>query len=222
MKKTLFTIAAVAVLGACSSFAQGYINFAASGKAVWDDFSTLGQGNYNGATTTETFLWTASTNTPPTLGWSVGTATNATSASVTWAQVEAAVTAGWNIATNAGNTTSFTGVTTTSGVQKGGIGAGIAQIAGLPTSGLVDVVVIAWNTTAGSSFLSAEGSADLGVSAPIDNYAVGATSTSPMSSFTADGMAGFGVAPAPEPSTIALAGLGVSALVAFRRRNASK
>ena len=215
MKKTIaIAVAAFAVIG--SSFAQGYVAFSSSKSAIWDDFTSPGVGVVAPVNTYETFLWTTSSSL--TTPWSTATATNATSSSATWSQITTAIGNGWNVATNNTSGNEVVGTDIASGVTKGAIsynGAVSFPLFASPSSGNIYAVVVAWSTNSGSVLPF---SGPLGVSS-IVTYAVGASSSSPVGTFSGGGFTPIGVAPTPEPATIALAGLGVSALVAFRRRS---
>ena len=221
MKKTIVTIAALAAVS-FSALSQGYVFFSASKSTVWDDFTTLGTPTTSAGTVELTFLWINSTT--ATVPWTQ-TATNATGSSATWSQINTLLSSGWNIATNASTSAQADVATGTGGTTRGNIpygGTSSFLVAGTTAGANIDLVVIGWAATAGTTLQQADNAnAALGVTAVI-NYATGATSSSPVNTLTVDGIGNFGVAPTPEPSTIALAGLGVSALVAFRRRNASK
>ena len=204
-----------------SGFSQGYLNFATSKSYVWDSFTTPGTsvvapGNVNVA-----FLFSASGTVP----WATsGEPTNSTSliSNLSWANVLALTGSGWSWGTNQGNSTLAVIADTGSGVTKGNINYNSSasfQVLGLPTSGNVNVLVVGWSSTYSTYQAAATAGSVLGVSS-VFSYAVGASSSSPVSTFSNSGMTAFGVVPVPEPSTLALAALGGASLLLFRRRKA--
>jgi len=219
----MLVIGAALAVSALGGYAQGYVEFSAAAGTVWDDFTTANVGAKSKGTVDAVFLWTTSSSLVS--SWSISaTATNAASSSTTWSAIESAITAGWNVGTSEASNAVVVDATQNSIPLAGNLLGAIGQYTNVPTSGTFSAVIVAWNSSAGT-WSAAEGTAaDLGVSG-IFSVTPASSSTGTLAPFTSspNTLTPFGVAGAvPEPSTIALAGLGVSALVAFRRRNASK
>jgi hypothetical protein len=84
-------------------------------------------------------------------------------------------------------------------------------IPGQPQGTVITMVIRAFDTTTGSSWLE---STVRGQSNPI-NYTLAGTTTPPSELI---GLTGFQLQAIPEPSTFVLAGLGIASLLLFRRR----
>jgi len=227
MKRKSLALIMLSLLLAVGAPAQGYVYFSANFKSIWNDFTTPGAGVVSGNETTETFLWT--TNLSATVPWTA-TATNATSSSATWSQVINALASGWSLATNQTTGAEVDSPTSVVGSFKGGIkyaSASSFPVRSVPVTSWIDIVLVVWNSSGGSTLAQAEGAADLGVSS-VFQYFTGANSSSPVQTFTSAGMSPLGVAPvvvsvgAPEPAVLALLGTGAGALLALRRRSSGK
>ena len=141
-------------------------------------------------------------------------ATNGVASISGWATIQSMISSGgWNWATNSGTGILVTQNTLGSG-NIGGWNYGEFQLFGTTAGNAYQFIAIGWNSTS-SMFASTA----LGWSDPF-NYATGSSASDPLgtTSFSQGGMNQFGVAPVPEPSTIALAGLGGLSLLLFRRR----
>jgi hypothetical protein len=102
----------------------------------------------------------------------------------------------------------------------GKFNGGSQTLAGLTAGANIDYVVVGWTGTA-ASFDAAysDAAAMLGVSAKFTS-ATGNAGDPPSPSVPLSGsFGGMTLAPIPEPSTFALAGLGAAALLIFRRRS---
>lgn len=97
----------------------------------------------------------------------------------------------------------------------------------LPVSGDIEFIVVVWQTSAGATWAAAtgggagsqstysgHGGTEWGFSAPISFT----PNTTPSPNSNLQGLAGFNLVPVPEPTTLALGGLGAAALLLFRRR----
>jgi hypothetical protein len=138
--------------------------------------------------------------------------------------------------TTAGNNNLTLGQLTDAGLatpfQAGG-GAGYFLGGGqvLPVSGNIEFIIVVWQAAAGASWATATGSpasidatrsstysghggTEWGASAPITFT----PNVSPAGDSPLNGLTGFALQPVPEPTTLALGGLGAAALLMFRRR----
>lgn len=91
-----------------------------------------------------------------------------------------------------------------------------------PTAGAnIDAVVAAWKGSAATLDAAIQAGADMGWSAKMANVATGNPNTTPAGlPGTLNGpFQGIQLVAVPEPTTLALAGLGAAALLIFRRRN---
>ncbi len=97
----------------------------------------------------------------------------------------------------------------------------------LPVSGDMEFIVVVWQTSAGASWAAAtgggagsqstyvgHGGTEWGFSAPITFT----PNTFPSPNSNLQGLTSFNLVPVPEPTTLALGGLGAAALLLFRRR----
>jgi len=218
-------------------------------KEIWDESTTPGVGTVvpTSGEYDVTFLWAATTVSDPLAN--IGTqlaaqggtptgqvATNGVSSTgAALSTIQTMLGAGWSIANNtaSGNGTAATGlaITTTGTTGKitpynlNGTTGQPFQISGVTIGSgqFIQIVVIAWNAAAtlgngASTFASV---ADFGYTSSFQ-IAVGTTSTDPLinASFNSLGYNSFGVAPVPEPTTLALAGLGGLSMLFLRRRKA--
>jgi len=228
MKKALITLAVVAA--GFSSFAQGEFLFQAAASSVWSWTNNSSQvpvfTRYAAGSLDVAFL-IATTNSAAALS-SIATSTHTNGTTLTSSQL----TTAWNDIL-----TPTDGYLLASGTNGASVAVALSgnlgqwtynsstsyQVSGEPAGGY-EVYVIAWSGGYATPALAAAAGADLGWSAPF-GYNSPAFGGSPAPQLSAgQGFSPFGLAvvATPEPSTIALAGLGVSALVAFRRRNSSK
>ena len=217
MKKLVLLSTIMASLAGISAFGQGYFQFTTAKSAVYDGFN-------GGAAAVSTavdvaFLWAASGDVPTVEGILNGVPIATTTASSTYT-----TTAAWAAILNDPNFQ--IGVNSGTGLQAitaspangalsyngGGAFAGpLATVPGVAYS----LFMIGWDGTYATPALAAAANASVGWS-PVFAYTC-ATSTGIPSNFSA--AAKFGVAGIiPEPTTIALAGLGGLALLGFRRR----
>jgi len=237
MKKQIAILAALVATSGFAAFGQDYLEISITGtKYVWDNSTTPGvglpatAGEYDVA-----FLW-APTGTADSLP-SVGTefastftptdqvATNGvTSTGAGIAAIQSMLSSGWSIGEYFGGGSNI--VTTTG--AKGAITAspGVFELqGGTGTSGSsIEMIFFAFNasdtalaTGAGGNGLSSVTA--LGWSNPFSTT-VGSGSSDPNAGGGQSGANGFGVAPVPEPTTLALAGLGGLSMLFLRRRKA--
>jgi len=226
--KKLTLAAAILGLAGLSAFAQSSVQFAATGspsttKLIWDDWSSLPALRAD-ASNNVAFLW--STTGTPLVDSVAGATQSATNGSTAFLNTQAGNTAAWNailtdpnfhLATNG----SVTAIAQSSGVGNYSYNSGNAfTLAGTPT-GTVTIYVIAWSYLYANPFLAAAGNAPVGWSNPF-SYTLGTPSVAAQAfnvATTLDNLR-VGVTPiVPEPTTLALLGLGSASLMIFRRRN---
>lgn len=221
MKKTLIAALAIGAV-TLSSQAQGYFNFSTAKNFVYDVFTTQGTSVVAPGTVKVGFIWTTGSTTLPFS--SAGQPISATTpiSGLTWGALSTLTTSGgWTWAVNNGSSALATVNDTAAGVTKGNInynGSASFQVTGTPSGGNVSVIMVGWDANYATPQLASAAGAALGVS-DLFTYADGASSGSPISSFGNSGATPFGVVAAvPEPTTIALAGLGGLGLMALRRK----
>jgi hypothetical protein len=214
--KKLVCSAIVAGLASMSVFGQGYMTFVSgSANGLYDIFTTPATPTKN-ANMQVGFIWSSTATSLAALGATISpTAANSTVASP-WANLTVAslLANGWQWGTNASTSAGiFTPTASSPPPAAGDFNAGgTPAVGGTAPSMVVEMYVIAWQKALSTSpaFTGA-----IGWSAPF-SYTLG-SSTSPGGGLTAS-FASFGVDPVPEPSTMALAGLGGLSLLLFRRR----
>ena len=222
MKKTLI-VAAALVVTSVASFAQGTFLFAGGTKAIWDNYSTTA-GHFSGETLTVGFLF--GTGTPLIAGIMSSVPTNAIAQSLDKSFSNATA---WSDILSDPNytlaTSSSTNIQASVSSANGGFsgnGGGSFLVTGTTGGGTYNVYAVAWNSAYATPALAAAAHSAVGWSAVfsyVSGNPVGSPPTSPQVFSTS--LTPFGVAPGvvPEPGTIALAGMGIASLLAFRRRN---
>jgi hypothetical protein len=224
MKKQII-LAAIALGLVTSSFGQGYMSFATTGRSwVYDNFSTWGVSQ-NGGTLNNinvAFL-IANAGSTSLIGAGSPTSNTVTLSHSAWASIltDPNFSLGVNMGTGS---TAIVGINTAS-IARGGFGylAGAGfQVNGFGNSTAnlpVAVYVIAWNNAYATPAFAAAAGAAVGWSS-VFTYTLQKDTITPAPFFNTSGMAAFGVSPLliPEPSSIALAGLGGLSLWLFRRR----
>jgi len=211
MKKQIAIVSLVAVVASFSALGQGYMTFGGGKNAVFNGptaTSGLGAGG------NISFLWAPLLTADP-LGAGLSTSATSTGA-INWGTItQMTSTGGWTLGVNFAGGTQAVGTVNPSGLAVGGFVYNAAtpfQVTGTTGGSSYEVVAIAYNGTYGTA-------ANLGWSSAF-TYVTGASPSDPNGTvnFSGNGMAAFGVAPVPEPATIALAGLGGLALLALRRK----
>ena len=228
MKKQIILLAAIVVGIASSSFGQGYMNFGTSGKNwVYDDFTTHGISVVSSGTADVAFMIGNLGATPSVdaISTSNPSGNTANLSATAWTDIltDPNFSLGYNLS---GPTLASTTVNTAS-IARGGFGykgGAEFQVNGygntLATASYT-VYVIAWNAAYATPTAAANAGAAVGWSNPFTYVLQPNTSTTP-ANFITSGMTAFGVSPVtpvPEPTTMALFGLGGLALLAFRRRS---
>src|ERR1700733_2200037 len=223
MKKLLALLITLFTATGTNAFAQGFVIFAIGKDNVYDEFTTPGTGVVAPGDVTATFLW-AATGTPDPLGTGVAT-TGVSSTAGGWSTVSSMLSSGWSIEENynSGSTPTEADVPDNArGSFKGQLvyNGGVAfRLANNTAGSTCEFVIIGWDNLGGDSTLD---------QAMTDNVAMGWSgsfnymTTSPSGStpetFSESGELPFGVAPVPEPATLALAGLGGLSILLVRRR----
>jgi hypothetical protein len=250
MKKQIALLAAIVATSSLSAFGQDWVLFssATSIKEIWDESTTPGQGTIGDTSGLYdvTFLWAATGVSDPLANigtqLAINSPANATptgqvatngvaSTGAALSTISTMLGAGWSIANNisSGSGTAATGLaittTGTSGKITGYNGSLAFELNGGTgvSDSLIQVVVIAWNASAtlGSGAQTFANVADFGYTSTF-NIAVGSSAADgningPFNSLAYNS---FGVAPVPEPTTLALAGLGGLSMLFLRRRKA--
>ena len=220
MKKLLLTIGLAAI--GVSAFAQGNFIFSSTARSVWDNWSTVATGLPRADASNNVAFLIGTTGTPL-----VDTAMGMTSVPTNQTTAINGVAAwtsilndpNFKLATNGADGLLVVGTTTSLGGFS--YGSGAFTVAGTAAGGgAITLYVIGWSYLYANPFLAQAANSPVGWSAPI-NYAYGAGPLpgppgTPGS--IGDTLGRFGVAPVPEPTTFALAGLGAAALLIFRRR----
>jgi len=215
MKKLLLIVTMAAALSGVSAFGQGYFLFTGPTKGVWDGWSS-GVSHLDSSNNVA-FLWSPTGFTPSINSLGASTQTNSPIPVVD-------ATAAWNaILTdthyqlaqnqNAGNAVAV--------IQEASNGAwnynaGVDFPVTGTAPGTYSVFVIGWNRAYATPAAAAAAGSPVGWSSAFNYTAV--DSVSGANFFATSGFVPFGVAPVPEPSTFALAGLGAAAMLIFRRR----
>jgi len=222
MKKTLL-IASVVALTAISSFGQGQFLFSAGSKGVWDGFTVSGVSKL-GATINVALLWGSSSQTPLVDSIAASTPTNSTSASsvVTSANVQTVWTSilsdpNFQLAQNSSTSTTVQQGT----AANGGFSYNSANSFGVTgtTGGTAyNVFVIGWSSAYATAAAAQAAGSPVGWSS-VFSYTP-STAPNPAPTFVTPnfGVSEASVVVAPEPATLALAGLGGASLLMFRRK----
>ena len=219
MKKAILAIALVAT--GLSSFGQGYVAFTTGTRQVWD---TLVSPIKPDAGLNVGFLWAPVGTTATITSLAASTATNGTTSvniATAWSDILGS-NGGYTLAVNGGSSATVVQVTS----SVGGVSynsAGTFLLAGTTAGSSYSFYAIAWSNAYSTPQAAQTAGAAVGWSS-VFTYSTGAAANSTPLNFTSSGMTPFGLAgaPVPEPGTIALAGMGIASLLAFRRRNSSK
>jgi len=219
MKKLVLISTLVASLAGMSAFGQGWFQFQTGKSQVWDGYST-GTAHL-GATVNVSFLWAANGDTPSisAIAASIPNTANIASApgnsyttAAAWADILS--DPNFTLAVNTANSQVAVALSAANGgvAYNGGGAFGVQNT----SPGAYSVYMIGWNSAYATPALAAAAGTYVGWSAPF-SYTATANTIIPgnFSGVTPQ----FGVAGLiPEPSTIALAGLGSLGMLLFRRR----
>ena len=219
MKKIIALGLVTASIAATSAFGQGYFTFQSGKSQAYDGFSTPG------TVTTDTkvdvaFLWAAAGTTPTVDGLATSTPTtgNYTAPAAAWADI---MNGQFTLGENAANDALVVATTAANG-SIGYIPAGSSTVSSFGILGTTagttyTIYEISWNAAYTSAAAAQAAGSAVGWSAPIQ-YTVANSITTPLG--YSIGSFGTFATPAatPEPTTMALAGLGGLSLLAFRRK----
>jgi PEP-CTERM motif len=214
MKKTLIMTIVALAFATASTFGQGYFKFASGKSQVWDGFSTPGTATRSTSVSVALF-WAANGASSP-FSWLTSTPTSGnstTTESYTASQAWSALTSSsWTLAqtTDAGMNGNVQGVSTSSGAVTFGTGANFG-VTGTSPGVAYELMLVSFAT-------SSYGSGAIGWSAPISVTSGTSLLDNTVASPTYTQFGTFVPAATPEPSTMALAGLGGAAMLLFRRR----
>jgi hypothetical protein len=239
MKKQIAILATVLAASGFTAFGQGYMTLGSSaGKLIWDDFTTPGVGVVDdnmdftvlfAATGTADLLSSVGTT-----GFGLGGGVAANNQVATngvasvgavnpFGAISSMLAGGWQVVTNESALGQMAvGTLVGTGKSAGTFsynGGGNFEFNGGSSTveDTYDFIVLAWDSTS-STYV---GAADLGWSNPF-KYVTGSTSGdgAGLTDENALTMNQFGVAAVPEPTTLALAGLGGLSMLFLRRRKA--
>jgi hypothetical protein len=219
MKKLVLISSLVAMLAGMSAFGQGYFTFSASTRYVWDD--TIAANRTDISNSVAFFLATSGTPTVDNIMSAVPT-NNTTSYSyaTAWSDI---LGDSYTLATNFAN-----GLVATTNVNANGsftysyLGTGSFGVTNTTGPTTYDIYMVAWNNE-GDTLLTPQAAALAGAAVGWSSvFTYGATVAPPIGNPGAMVPTQFGVGyvtAAPEPGTMALAGLGGISMLLFRRRN---
>ena len=236
MKKLIAILGTAIAAAGVSAFGQDWISFSVSDSTIWLNHITPAIPAANAGTVDAVLLWSANTTVGsgdllPSVGTKFGlrgtgtvldqVATNAIDLGVAdpFQIIQTMLSSGWSIAEDIGTGTNAIGNDSASG--KGGLAYNSGnpfQVKGVigASGSEIQEIVLGYNSSA-SSWTTATG---IGWSNPFD-VTVGTSSTDPYAYATQSSANQFAVVISPEPTTLALVGLGGLSMLAFRRRTYS-
>jgi len=222
MKKLIISSVLGVAVAASTAFGQGYVSFGSGLHIVWDNASTTSTTPTFDTGFDATFLWNASSSTTPM--YMASTPTNGTAgailASTAWLDISNSVAGGsWTAATTGGTAMIGAPTSATGGFSYDGA-AQLALDGNTSASEAINMFVVAWDTDGGlyTTLASAEaGDAPIGWSSVFSYTLAGAP---PGSTAAKTAVPAFGIGPVPEPTTLALAGLGGLSMLFLRRKKA--
>lgn len=217
MKKLIAISMLTASLAGTSAFGQGWLQLNSPRSQVYDGYST--PGTFKTASTLNVALyWAAGASVANPFGGGNGnTSTNAAAPLTPTAAWNDLLTSGFTLAqdNNAGNANVIV-LTTTRGAVAYNAGAGWS-INGSAAGGTITLIEVAWQSSYATPALASAANSAIGWSY-LSSYTLATSNVDPtigQATFTSFGVAGA----VPEPTTLALAGLGALPLLLFRRRD---
>jgi PEP-CTERM motif len=238
MKKPIAILGALVAASTLSAFGQDWITFEVSSKTIWDNIGGVTTFDPAGAGKIDAILLWAPVGTPddlPSYGTEFGlrgtgialdqVATNLTAAELYPGQyVNTMLDSGWNIAEDMNAGDAIAVATEAPGLASGQVAynssGGIAssfEVSGvtLSSGSSIQEIVLAYDSDAGSWLTGYA----YGWSNPFDNT-VGTSAADPYAESIQSSANQFAVVTGPEPTTLALAGLGGLSMLFLRRRKA--
>jgi hypothetical protein len=213
MKKTLVTIAIAAVT--LGSFAQGYFSFTGNPRTAWDGFTTSGSSK-PAATLNVGFLFGTGSAMISGLASSVPTNSFSANFSVSTAWTDILNDPNFAVAATGGSTVVQATASNGSWSYNGGNTFAVTGSA-VQTYNIIE---FAWSSAYATPQAAAAAGSPVGWGSAFSYTSVSSIGT-PLT-FPASGATPFGVVATPvvtpEPTTLALAGLGGASLLLFRRR----
>lgn len=218
MKKLILIASLMISLAGLSAFGQGYFAFSTGKSQVWDNFSS---GSPQLATTVNVaFLWAANGDTPTVSILGASTPANMTVATATFS-----TSAAWsdiltdpNFALALNNTSGAVAVATS--LSNGAVdynGGSVFGVSGTSVGTTYTLFLIGWNGAYATPALASAAAATDGCVGWSETFTYTATAfTATPTSFATPAFGVVGMV--PEPSAIALAGLGSLSLLLLRRR----
>ena len=220
MKKILLIATTVVALSGLTSMGQGYIAFQTPTRGMWDLFTPANAGTPKlAATMNLTFLWGTGSALISGIGATTPTNNLASQPIFTPAQAWNAILTDPNYRLgqdqNVANANPILANAANGAASY--MSAASFPLNASPAGGTVGVYVIGWDKAFATPAAAQAAGSAVGWS-PIFQDALGASSIATVSTFAASGFVPFGVPAVPEPTTFALAGLGMAAMLVSRRR----
>jgi len=219
MKKLVLTLGLVAIVGS-SAFAQGNFIFQSAAGAIWDDWSGAPSATLPRRDNTNYVAFLIGTGTSLISSYQSSTPTNQVGVNGQTAWTDLLTDPNYKLATNTSGNVLVEGQTSTVGAISYNGGAVITVAGTSGTGGSVTVIAIAWSDLFGTNpFAAMAAGAPIGWSAAFTYaYAPGPVPGPAGTPGNMNGLFQFGVQPVPEPTTLALIGLGSASLLIFRRK----
>jgi PEP-CTERM motif len=225
MKKLIALTTITAAIVATSAFGQGFVQFTTGKSQAWDGFTTAGSSALSSKVNVALF-WAAQGSTPTVASLLASTPTSGNSTTVesytaaqAWTDIlNGGFTLGQNASSGNANVIQLTAAN--GGIQYFG-GSGF-NLAGTAANTAYAMYFVSWDATYATPALAAAANGGAGAAvgwSSVFTYTTVANTGTPSSmSGLAPQFGTFVPVSAPEPSTMALAGLGGAAMLLFRRR----
>jgi hypothetical protein len=217
MKKIIALSMLAVSFAATTAFSQGYMVFSSGKSQVFDGFTTAATAAPS-ANVDVALFWAASGTTPTVDSFLTATpagGNSTTTESYTVAQAWNAILNGqFTLAQSTAIGGSVIATSSATGVVKFNGGVSF-DITGTTAGTSYAMYLVSWNAAFANPTLAAAGGSAVGWSAPF-SYLVGVQTDQTLATPTVNGFSTF--APTPEPTTIALTGLGGLSLLLARRK----